>query len=214
VSRVRTKRPRPNITPTGQIPIRPTYSGRKPGRPSLMTPEVTQRFMAVIRSANYRSVAAGACGLSINTVEWWIKRGRGQIPNVSALPEHVEFVRLLEEAEASAEAMIIGNLAARSRVNTQAGIFLASRRWPQRWPGDTPEELPPPPPPVVTIDQSQTNQNVIVVTEGQFGDLIHQLLASQRTERAAATPTVIIEERQDDRVRRHDDLDTLRAEAD
>jgi hypothetical protein len=213
MSRVRTKRPRPNITPTGQVPVKPTYSGRKPGRPSLMTPEVTQRFMTVIRAANFRSVAAAVCGLNIETVEYWIKRGRGQITNAPAQPEHVEFVRLLMEAEAAAEAMVIGNLAARSRVNTQAGIFLASRRWPERWPGDVPEELPPPPP-VVVIDQSQTNQSVIVVTEGQFGDLIHTLLASQRTERAAATPTVIIEERQDDKVRRHDDLDTLRAEAD
>lgn len=197
----------------GQMPTKPVYSKRRPGRPSLMTADVQGRFLTALRTANYRSVAARLVGLNPGTVDHWLKRARGQIKNEPPYPEYVEFARLVDEAEAAAEAMVIGNLAARSRTNTAAGIFIASRRWAGHWPGDHPEEEPEAGP-TVLIDQRQTNQNVIVVSEGQFGDLIHGLLEAQRVEQRAAHPTVVIEERQDDKVRRHGDLDTLRAEAD
>ena len=71
-----------------QLPSEPTYVGRRPGRPSMLTPENEQRFLLLIRAGNRLHTAAQAAGPSPRTVEDWIKRGRGRDPSTPADARH------------------------------------------------------------------------------------------------------------------------------
>jgi hypothetical protein len=221
-------------------PDEPIYAGRRPGRPTKLTPEAERRFLDCLRAGNYRTVCSRYAGLAPDTVEKWIKRGRGHSKDRPATPEYIRFVRLVDEAEAQPEVLVVGNIVARSAKDHNAGLaWLRSgpkerrERW--RRPGDEPpdDEMPdgsplPRPqllpgggsgatlalPPGTVIDQR--HQSVVFISPDQVPDVVSQLLAQQRIERAAqrqaqaaATP-LPAEASNDTRIAR---LDGLRADA-
>jgi hypothetical protein len=50
---------------------------RKAGRPSLLTPALTQKICSMIVAGAYDYAAAGACGISYHTFKEWMARGEG-----------------------------------------------------------------------------------------------------------------------------------------
>lgn len=215
----------------------PIYSARRPGRPTKLTPEVERRFLDCLRAGNYRTVCSAYSGLVPATVEKWIKRGRGTVGDRPATPEYIRFVRLVEEAEAASEVLVVGNLVARSKQDHNAGLAWLNRgpaerraRWrPDRDRDDDDDEMPDgsprPPmlasgaPPALALPPGSVNydqrQQVIVIARDQVPDVVSQLLVQQRADReaqrqaqAAATPTP--EAPHDTRIAR---LDGLRADA-
>lgn len=176
-------------------PTEPVQMSKRPGgRPSLLTPEVETMFLNCIKAGNYRSVCAQFCGLSADTVEKWVRRGRGNMPDRDATPPFVRFVRLLEEAEATTEVIVVGNLVARSKVDHNAALAWL-RAHPERrarWLGKTEEEdafgvpaLPAGPQAQPTFDQRDQRQvNVVVLSAEQVPDVVKEMLAQQRVARA------------------------------
>jgi hypothetical protein len=53
-------------------------SPRRPedGRPTLLTPELQERIVRVVRAGNYLKTAAQFCGIGESTLRLWLQRGR------------------------------------------------------------------------------------------------------------------------------------------
>ena len=95
----------------------------------------------------YRNVAAQAEGLKQDTVEKWMKRGRGQIKDRPPTPEYVMFVRRVEQTEALARGRVEANIVSRSKYDHNAALAWLRTRYPEQWPrfpgGEEGEDLPP-----------------------------------------------------------------------
>jgi hypothetical protein len=201
--------PQANLPVRGEIPKEPIYIGRKPGRPTSLTDENLLRFLTAVRAGNYRSVAARLCGIAPKTVERWVARGRGRDPNYPATPEYVNFVRMLDEAEAAAEALVTSNLVQRSRVDTAAAAMWLRTRHPERW-GAEPVEATDPTVQTASVVNIDQRQQVVFLTPDQYPDLVRGLLAAKR----AATPPEpepVPEEEEERREYRSDRLSNLRS---
>lgn len=105
---------------------------RKTGRPSRLNPEVQQALMVELGKGLSVPWAARIVGLKPDTVEKWIKRGRGELADRAATPEYVNFV--VEVYRVRAE--LLGKLAsyAIARAETDPGLALQlldrfDRRW-------------------------------------------------------------------------------------
>lgn len=180
------------------VPENPTYSGRKPGRPSLLTPENEQRFLLLLRAGNYRYVAAEIAGLSPHTVDKWIQRGLGRDPRRPPRPEYVRFARLVREAEAFAEALVTNNLVELTRTNYSAALAWLRTRHPERWPRPGGERWADEEPddgvngyraPSITIEEHhQHDTRVLVINADDIPDLAHRLIQQQREQREQAAP--------------------------
>jgi hypothetical protein len=173
-------------TPTGAPLRQPTFipgQNRHPGRPSKLTPVVETKLMTALRAGQTIRGAARYAGLSPDTVERWIARGRGRDVNFPPKPEYIRLARLVDENQAHAALLVTGNLVARSRVDTRAAeVWLRGPANPERaeWLDD---ELPPPPPTGdtnVSIDARE--QTVIVIPAGEVPDTVRALLARKRRE--------------------------------
>lgn len=137
---------------------------------------MVEDFLTALRAGNYRSVAAEFAGISPRTVEDWIARamGHGKRP---ARPHHIEFFRLVRQAEASAEVLVVGNLVARTKVDYNAAGYWLKNRRPSRWgPVADPESETP-----RVVDRS-SHQTLIVVTPEQLGLAAESLLSAKRKE--------------------------------
>jgi hypothetical protein len=144
-----------------------------------MTEDVLQRFLLAIRAGNYRNVSARYAGLNPDTVYHWYMRGQNKLgEKYPPTAEYVRFVRLVDEAEAAAVVLVVGNLVRRSAVNTKAAEFWLTNRYREQW-QRLPEEEEPPPPGVV-IDQS-THQNLIILDPREHPELVEAYLNSLNT---------------------------------
>lgn len=202
------------------------YPKQVPGRPTLLTPEVEGRFLGMLMKGVYRNVAAQACGLKVDTVEKWMKRGRGRLKDRPPTPEYVMFVRRVEQAEAMARGQVESNIVRRSKYDHNAGLSWLRTRYPDQWPrfpGGVEEEGPenpfraPTAPPMETPEPIRQQTNILVLSDDKWSELAHSLIAqnrkvddARRTEQAEA-----IEEQYEDRsddAPRHSRLDRLRTE--
>lgn len=202
------RKPQERATPPG-----PTFTPghRKPGRPTLLTPVIEDRFLGALQAGNTYTDAARACGLNPITVEKWLKRGRGHDPHRVPTHEYVRFARMAEEAKATAKVMVVGNVVARSRVDVEAAkVWLAHEdpTWrPAALRGDV-DEPPALPSPIAPADaknvtpinvehQENTQTNVIVIEGGQVPEFIRDLLARKRAARPVEPEPVLLTERND-----------------
>jgi hypothetical protein len=97
---------------------------RRPGRPSKLTPAVEEKLLGTLRLGNFRSTAARFAGISPATFYRAMADHR---------PRFREFREAVEQAEATAEVAIIGNIVAASRTHPDVALKFAARRWPERW---------------------------------------------------------------------------------
>lgn len=182
-----------HVPEEGRMPREPVYTARRPGRPSLLTPQVEEKYMMALRAGNYPDVAAQMCGLSPKTVERWLARGRGRDKNRPPAPEYIRFARMVDEAVAAAEVVVVGNVFNMSRSKPEAAKFFLRNRHPERWLRDRGydgDDLPPAPAPAAGPVIEHTSTNVVVVPLEAFPEVTRQLLEQKRerrTERIASS---------------------------
>lgn len=110
-------------TPTGKAERNAVFmpgERRPPGRPSYLQRDVEEKFMTALRARNRITAAARYAGLNPRTAEDWIARGRGLKVGRPAAPDYVRFARMVDENRATARVYVVGNVVARSRVDTAA----------------------------------------------------------------------------------------------
>lgn len=74
------------------------------GRRTKLTAAVFKAVVETVRAGNYLQTAAGAGGVSVNTVSEWIRRGENRENNGRRpTPLYARFAHALREAEAEAE---------------------------------------------------------------------------------------------------------------
>lgn len=223
------RRPEPYAPVVHAIPETPPESGlavyprRLPGRPTLLTPEVEGRFLGMLMKGTYRNVAAQIVGLKPDTVEKWMKRGRGRMLDRPPTPEYVQFVRRVEQAEALARGDVEVNVVRRSKYDHNAGLAWLRTRYPDQWPrhpgGEEDDEdgfRAPAPPPMETTPQIAQQTNILMLDSKQWPELASQLIAQGRATRSrqAEAEAIIIEQQEEPSsgVPRHSRLDALRAD--
>ena len=109
------------------------------GRPSKLTPVVTERLLHALRTGNARVVACRYAGISEPTFHRWMADDR---------PEFREFREVVEQGEATAEVGVVANLVELSKRDHRAAVAWLERKAPERWrldePADAANELYPP----------------------------------------------------------------------
>lgn len=108
-------------------------SGR--GRPTLLNEEMHAKLIGLIRAGNYRETAAAACGITINTLRNWEKRGavarRKAEKKGHKTPKkekrYIDFLQAMEKAEAEAEAFGVALITKAAQKNWQAMAWRLER---------------------------------------------------------------------------------------
>lgn len=112
------------------------------GRPTVLTPEVTDTILTLVRAGNYLEVAAAAAGVSRDSLFEWLKRGarerrsvtdgKRQKPRKSEQP-FVDFSDALQKARGTSEAADLEVIRRAAVKNWQAAAWRLERKHPQRW---------------------------------------------------------------------------------
>lgn len=97
---------------------------RHVGRPSKLTPVVSETLLALLRIGQFREVACRYAGIDPSTFYRWVTDPR---------PRYVAFREAVEHAEAIAAVQIVANVVKLSRTNARAGIWWLERRYPAEW---------------------------------------------------------------------------------
>lgn len=122
----------------------PSTPPQKPGRPTTLTLEVSERIIALIVDGNYVLTAAAACGISRRSFYDWMERGRAELDALEKSdieqpyePKHVEqlfadFAARVEVATAQSEINALKDVRAQGE-RWQAAMTYLERRFPNRW---------------------------------------------------------------------------------
>lgn len=113
-------------------------------RPSLLTPERSQRIAELVSAGNNVDTAAAAAGISEATFYDWMARGRAERERLAAgkrsKPKaseeiYLQFLEAIEKARAEAEArlVLLIHKAAQEPRTWQAAAWLLERRTPEKW---------------------------------------------------------------------------------
>jgi len=96
----------PDTTPEFTLPPLPEQ-GKKPGRKSLLTPDVTDAVVRLLKAGNYLNQTARYLGLNPTTLNSWRNRGNELMSSGKELDEYeqmfVDFAVAVEGAKAEAE---------------------------------------------------------------------------------------------------------------
>jgi hypothetical protein len=102
----------------------------KVGRRTLLTEQVADQLVAMLKAGNYVTVATRAVGVSRRTFSEWMRRGK------SDAPADAEF-RVLRErvtkARAEAEVRHVAQISAAATDSWQAAAWMLERQYPDRW---------------------------------------------------------------------------------
>jgi len=123
------------------------------GRPTLLTDELLERIVALVKLGNYPSIAAKACGISESTFADWM--GRGRLIDGGPVPARYEgrgrksqavaidgilrpdiYSRLVQEvqaAEGHVEAKTVASVVVAAETNDKTAVTFLERRFPKRW---------------------------------------------------------------------------------
>lgn len=119
----------------------PKETGRTTGRPSKLTPQVTQQIVQALQAGNYQDVAASYAGISKGTFYSWMDRGRierdrqgsGLDPDETEAP-FLEFLNAIETARAQSEVRAVALINKAAQGGTwQAAAWFLERSYPNRW---------------------------------------------------------------------------------
>lgn len=120
----------------------PTYrrpKGNK-GRDSLLTPEVQNAIVALVRAGNFVGTAAQASGIPASSVRVWLKRGRDAIERPSR-SEHkreldapyVIFYNVLSRARADARTAMVMTVQVAAKDDWRAAAWYLEKTDPQHF---------------------------------------------------------------------------------
>lgn len=99
-------------------------------RPTLLTDELGDNLVAMLRAGAYLPVALRALGVARRTFQDWMARGRsGRVED----ERYARFRELVEQAQGRAEVTLVAEIATASRSNWQAAAWLLERLAPSRY---------------------------------------------------------------------------------
>jgi hypothetical protein len=151
-------------------------------KPDLLTPMEEKQFFGAIRGGSPVSQAAALAGLTLSTVESWLRRGRGRDPERPAWPQYVKFAEDVERARAFA------NVDALNRTHRDHPEKWLDRLGPSEW-----REAYQQPTINVSVDaREQTGQFVIIPPE-MLDDTVRKLLEQKRLLAAGEEPEEVVE---------------------
>lgn len=101
-------------------------------RPSLLSAEITDRIVRMVRAGSYKEVAARAAGIGTSTLYSWQERGEADRVE-GRQTEHAAFVEALTRAEAEAEVHAIAAVRKVMETDWRAAMDYLARRYPERW---------------------------------------------------------------------------------
>ena len=97
------------------------------GRPTKLTPELQERFVAYVRAGNYIETVCAACGISTPTYYSWRERAEaGEEPFLG-------FLSAVKEAESNAEMEAVEGILTHAAETWQAFAWYLERRHQSRW---------------------------------------------------------------------------------
>lgn len=115
---------------------------RERGRPTVLTPEVADTILTLVRAGNYLEVAAAAAGVARDSLFEWLKRGARERRSVQAGKREkprkseqpfVDFSDSLQKARGTSEAADLEVIRRAAVKNWQAAAWRLERKHPQRW---------------------------------------------------------------------------------
>ena len=101
-------------------------------RPSLLTPELQDRFCELMLAGNYLSTACAILEITPQTISNWL--ARADDPNEPD-PSYLRFLEAVKRTEAEAEARLLAKIEAAGNdpKNWPAHMTILERRHPERW---------------------------------------------------------------------------------
>lgn len=120
------------------------------GRATLLTQDLIDQIVGLVKLGNYPLIAARACGVSPNTWYDWLARGRealgietrdgvrakarnARTSQVAVIDLYSQLVNAIDEAEAFTEARTVGTLVVAANSDPKSAVTFLERRYPQRW---------------------------------------------------------------------------------
>jgi hypothetical protein len=175
------RKPVAHVPGRGEVATRPVYSDRRPNTPILLDEAVLQRFLTALRAGASRDAAATFSGINPETMQRWLRiaagKGKRHKPPYAPIqpgPEHVEFARLVREAEASVQVQVEANLTALTRKDFQAAKYVAEKKYPKVWgPEAEPEHDD-------RVQVQITGSNVLVISPDAVEGLVRARLDARR----------------------------------
>lgn len=108
------------------------HDGKPGGRPTLLTDELTDRVVGVLRAGGYVETAAQVAGVARERLRDWHRLG--DPAGTEARHEvHRRFRSRVEAARAENEARNVALIARAASENWQAAAWLLERTYPERW---------------------------------------------------------------------------------
>ena len=100
------------------------------GRPTLLTPELGDRIITLLRAGNTIAIATEAVGISRRAFELWMRRGRSTKP---ADAIYAEFAERVTKARAEGEARSVAQVASAAGADWRAAAWLLERAGEEGW---------------------------------------------------------------------------------
>jgi hypothetical protein len=125
--------------PSGKSRNRVNPDGsRRVGKPPMLTPEVQQAIVDLVRVGNFPQVAAEYHGISRFSLWEWMARGENpdHPRNVASGEDttiYVEFAKAVREAEARSQAVVLVNLIREAREDAGVATRFLERRFRRLW---------------------------------------------------------------------------------
>jgi len=97
------------------------------GRPTKLTPELQERFVALVRAGNYIETVCNAVGIGSSTFYDWMERAEaGEQP-------YSDFADAVKSADGMAEMEAVEGILTHAAETWQAFAWFLERRHPKRW---------------------------------------------------------------------------------
>jgi len=106
------------------------------GRETKLTPELAKKICDLIRGGNHLSVAARANGVAEETVNIWIRKGRGEDPSVPRSAMYRQFAADVDSALAGGEATAVLHWRSAFPKDWHASRDWLRTMYPERWAQD------------------------------------------------------------------------------
>lgn len=98
------------------------------GRRSKLNKQVQETICKVLRSGNYRTVAARLAGIDERTLYRWLEKGEE-----AKRGKYRQFCRAVMEAEAQGQAALVAQINVAAKDTWQAAAWILERKYPDLW---------------------------------------------------------------------------------
>lgn len=103
------------------------------GRPTKLTPEVTEKFLTALKAGSYIETAAAYAGIHKDTLYEWLKKGSRDQAEGHSRTSAALFSDAVGKAMADCEMVDLATIRKASKMNWQAAAWRLERRFPDRW---------------------------------------------------------------------------------